>query len=928
VSNLDYNTKDNAIKIDDFSASNTKESSKNTFHQYTGYENQSKMARRFSYSDSFTNTDSAVTFANYQDWQTHTSLHFSNLRTDIFANGDAEESDIFWDEYYPESFEDDLIRTNSSGEHPVLGGDHSWLNNITGNHSYAIAGISDLDEELVGESVIFSLKYSLYENTLDPGQYSYICLRLYFQFDIEIYIWFDGNPGALTNVTGPGGFAALFLTNSFDQGIHSYSLNVTDLGLQLFNQKPDKLRNFAIETYAHEPYHIEYLLDDISLTDKVFPSDVNLKVNSELVTDDSIGHGNIQLFFDHENSFSFNIQSTTSYQLYWNCNYDVFAQEQFYINRAPSLGPTNQILWSEETNLSCYFPEEIDNFWLEKWIPKNSSIISILYNDEPNAFEQFDQNNTWKALRITIPPNNGNLAIQLCLDNLIQDLDIIDQVLSHDDSLEFEITSNIPNSELSFLITTNQEEFLSERFNTDSQGKAVFFGDIFTNTMQQGNYSLIVFWFSNYSGGIIESSFQLISKPALLQSATENIIVNYQESINLIINYINLETDETIDDATIAIFSPFCNTTLFQETSDGLYRETINTITLPGNYSILANASKEGYATHSIIIQVTILPSTTTCIITTPLSVIPGEMIPITIEVTNNDSIPIRNATSIIYINEEQIAQKITNNSGFVSTAYFLTKSYAYHNLNVSCEILIGEEINIKRAQTIDVQLFEIERTVELGPPTQSVQNLQYNEVIFSFEIIYPSIGEKWRAKIPSNYNPKTAYFSNGNDNISLVVTSSNTIIWDRKIQTLEDINDFLLLVIPTPEPYYNFKITKRELKINITLETSKIPFKNLSISIPKDKEWNNFEDWQLLHNGNLITESNKFQNNDDNLTFFYDFSINDNLVSFQLMGTRRSLISFSPSVILFGVGLLILTIISTILVIKKRSHVSLDIQI
>ncbi|MHA1211162.1 MAG: hypothetical protein ACTSSH_01760, partial [Candidatus Heimdallarchaeota archaeon] len=109
---------------------------------------------------------------------------------------------------------------------------------------------------------------------------------------------------------------------SFDGVTHEYSLNVTDLGLDLFSQEPDQLRSLAIQTWGELPYQMEFLLDDISLTDAVSPSDISLVVNSHPVIG-NIGEGLIVFNENPTTSINYNIDYSYFEKVLWNYNYEL-----------------------------------------------------------------------------------------------------------------------------------------------------------------------------------------------------------------------------------------------------------------------------------------------------------------------------------------------------------------------------------------------------------------------------------------------------------------------------------------------------------------------------------------------------------------------------------------------------------------------------
>jgi len=250
----------------------------------------SSIERSFLLNNTISNEINSLSINNCEDWDVNGEFLFDNLRSEKITNGDAESLETLWTDFIPSHYDGNVTAESSPNQGDVISGNSSWYFDIKSEDHTTIVGF-DESIDLEGNSVIFSLSYSLQSNSLSTSFDSNICIRLFFQFDVYIFIWFNGNPNVLSNVTGPGGYADLLVNNSsFDGEVNNYSLNITELGLELFYQEPDQLRSLAVQTWGEESYQMEFMIDNLSLTDEISPNSISLAVNSNLVVG-SLGTG-------------------------------------------------------------------------------------------------------------------------------------------------------------------------------------------------------------------------------------------------------------------------------------------------------------------------------------------------------------------------------------------------------------------------------------------------------------------------------------------------------------------------------------------------------------------------------------------------------------------------------------------------------------
>ena len=138
---------------------------------------------------------------------------------------------------------------------------------------------------------------------------------------------------------------------------------------------------------------------------------------------------------------------------------------------------------------------------------------------------------------------------------------------------------------------------------------------------------------------------------------------------------------------------------------------------------------------------------------------------------------------------------------------------------------------------------------------------------------------------------------------------------------------DILLLENPIPEPILDITESKTSLSIEITIQTNSIPYNGLEISINKSNDWSNIDSWRLFLKDSDVSQSHQLKVTETNIKFKVD-SNNEQSIIFTLIGSIETIVSITPSTIILGIGIVSLTIASTFLLFKKKSNVSLDIQL
>ena len=104
--------------------------------------------------------------------------------------------------------------------------------------------------------------------------------------------------------------------------------------------------------------------------------------------------------------------------------------------------------------------------------------------------------------------------------------------------------------------------------------------------------------------------------------------------------------------------------------------------------------------------------------------------------------------------------------------------------------------------------------------------------------------------------------------------------------------------------------------------------FENGTIWLALGNDWLKFDKWNLYLNGIDVSEECELELKNDKICFKIFSSNQVTLLDYQLEGSKTALIQISSSTIILGIGTLILTIVSAILLKKRKTNLSLDIQV
>jgi hypothetical protein len=259
---------------------------------------------------------------------------------------------------------------------------------------------------------------------------------------------------------------------------------------------------------------------------------------------------------------------------------------------------------------------------------------------------------------------------------------------------------------------------------------------------------------------------------------------------------------------------------------------------------------------------------------------------------------------------------------------YSIPISYDFDNLNISCSIYINEIEYYLIKKSVLIEIFDLDRLVQLENPIHLNAITQEDSNYLFFSIRYPSIGEKWFAYTPDGFTAKSAKIICDLGNLTTVISPTGNIYWDKIITNSSIITDYLLIEIDSVEPPIIVDLNKDEINIEITIITNYISFNGLPVIISLENEWSNFNKWNLYLNGTLVNDEFNLKINSDYITFNLYSTENTKEVILTLSGSKGSLISISPSTIILGVGILILTVISTVLLSKRKTNTIPDVQV
>ena len=262
----------------------------------------------------------------------------------------------------------------------------------------------------------------------------------------------------------------------------------------------------------------------------------------------------------------------------------------------------------------------------------------------------------------------------------------------------------------------------------------------------------------------------------------------------------------------------------FSSTQNGFnqYISTIQTDGVdPGNYSIIISGEKNGYATASstIILEINV-SSLILDLIIPPTAGLGDTIMPLTY-VMDNLSNPMFNVSIIFRVNNQLNSETWTNSSGYAIMYYSIPISYEFDNLNISCSILIDEIEYYLIKKTILIEIFDLDRLVQLENPIHLNAITQEDSNYLYFSIRYPSIGEKWFAYMPDGFTAKSAKVISDLGNLTIVISPIGNIYWDKIVTNSSIVTDYLLLEIDSVEPLIAVDLNNEEVNIEISITTN-----------------------------------------------------------------------------------------------------------
>ena len=885
----------------------------------------SEIENTFQLNKSFNSSENSFSIDNSSDWNTNCNFAFSDIRSEKIINGNAETTEILWTDYIPTHYEGNVTRENDPDLGEVISGENSWYFDIKSLNHSTIVGFDD-PIDVSSNSVIFSFSYSLLRNSLGTSFDSNICIRLFFQFDIYIFIWFNGNTGVLSNVTGPGGYADLLINDAdFDEGINYYSLNVTKLGLELFDQEPDQLRSLAIQTWGENPYEMEFMVDDLSLTGKIDPSEIDLLVNSNPVIGD-IGFGSIFLNYNYLPQLDFEITTDYPYIIYWNCNLDIDGIRESTTEISCEFQDMNNIKWIEYTNQTANSPQ-IDELNILKWVPKNWDVDQIKIDSQLYSYIITDSNLTHNQILIEISSFQEFLEIRYLSENSIENIFISNQYIKHDDSLQINVESEIISDELNLEISNNLKTVIYRNSTlTNLSGSAFLIYKNNNSELPRENYTITVFWRSKYNAGIGLSWFEFTTIPTKIVPNKESYIVNYKQDLQIKIDYIDIEKYLAIDFATVSYDWEGGNGIFIQEV-DSKYSVVLSHNVMVGNYSFFIYGSKNGYASTCCEINIEVVLDNISLKINLPSNGLPGEAININSIVLDNQSKPIIAIPLKIRVNEQLLMETYTNESGISSILYQIPINYALDNINISSSVIVNENEVMKKTETITIDLADISRTALIGTPIHLDSYQKTNYVYYKIPIIYPYYGENWQVELPNAIQPNVVTVISDKINITATI-SDKKISWTKSVREINVNTDYLLIEAFPPEINHSINTNTKGITINIIIITNYLVFNGFEMNLNMESSWQKYDNWTLYKDNLDISSNSELLINDQQFSFKIYSTDSDNEIQLRLEGSLNSLVEITPSAIILGAGTVILTTVSTILLIKRKKPVSLDIQL
>ncbi|MHA1121383.1 MAG: hypothetical protein ACTSPC_01050, partial [Candidatus Heimdallarchaeota archaeon] len=233
----------------------------------------------------------------------------------------------------------------------------------------------------------------------------------------------------------------------------------------------------------------------------------------------------------------------------------------------------------------------------------------------------------------------------------------------------------------------------------------------------------------------------------------------------------------------------------------------------------------------------------------------------------------------------------------------------------------------LQTSKSINIELSDIPRQANLGNSNHF--NSNNNETTyFVFNIDYPSVGTNWYINIQSEYDPISAIIMTQSANITANITPIDIITWTRDVSNISVEFDILLLETRKPIPTYKVVTIKSEIIIEISLNINNLLYDGLEITLERKNDWLNYAEWELYQNDIIITEESELEVTDNYFKFKIYSLGNSSSIIYHLRGSRSNLIQMDSTTIILGIGTIALTIISTVLLFKKKSAVSLDVQL
>lgn len=872
--------------------------------------------------DSINETTSNISISNCNDWNSNSSFYFSNIRAEKIINGDAEGEEELWTDFIPSNYEGNITKENTLPSGEVISGNYSWYFDITTDDHTTIAGFDD-PISLESNSIIFSFSYSLLRNNLGSSYDSNICIRLFFNFDIYIFFWFQGNTAVLTNVTGPGGFADLLISpESFDSSVYDYSLNISALGQDLFNQEPGQLQSLAIQTWGEIPYEMEFLIDNLSLTDLISPNIIDLKVNSENVIG-AVGSGSIIIEDNPKFTIYYKIEYNYLEKIMWDCFYNIKGYNSIQSTRNFEFLNWDEILWIENLEPSFNIPDGITNFNLKKCILKDWIVNEIFIDNLPTSFYITESNLTHNEISIQITMSN-TIKFEFISNNLIDNILLSAYQITHNDLLGLSLDSSIYNQKINFFLMDDGSNIIYEfSNNTNAFGEAYYSNLNFDSFLPRKNYTILAFWKDETQIGIGKVNFEIISIPTDFELISENLEIIYNQDFIIEINYKNLEDNDTVDFATLSYSWDYGSGNFQQNVAHYYYAEITNNLIPPNIYEMLLICEKSGYASIHYILSFEIIFSDFSLVIITNDIAVPGDVISLNCLLEDNQSTPVNNQKIRFNINDQLYVESWTNISGIAHTLYYLSPEYAENTLNVSCNVIINDLKYLTKNHTINIDLLSTPKNPILGAPEQIGTN--EDSVYFTFLINYTSLGQNWYVRLPNGFEPIDAMILSTPINISASISPLGYITWSKLIT--EYSNDILLVELEKPDNTLTINENDSSIVIEIKIVTNFVPYNGLEFIINRNTGWSNYVNWDLYINETKVTSEYNLEVTTENIKFnLYSTNLQEE-ITFQLKGSQIKLVELTPSTIIFGVGISILTVISTIILFKRKSKVSFDIQ-